>query len=167
MRLKSKLAISLFFTRVPRNQWNFARFLGLNFALKICEKTYEIDGAVLGAKMRCKCSKIASKSMPNPYENAQENPCQTKSEKWWMAKRAATHRAGPTPSRGNPKSPSIQQSMWLVLLHWLSARRPNHKKGNSMCRIRTGNVRIDGDQKMPKVRPRIAKLYSKWRPTDS
>ena len=118
--------------------------------------------------MICKCSKIASKSMPNPYQNAQENPCQTKSEKWWMAKRAGTHRAPPTLSRGNTKSPSIQQSMWLVLLHsfihWLSARRPNHKKGNSMCRIRAGNVRIDGGQKMAKLRPRIANIYRKCRP---
>ncbi len=133
--------------------------------------------------MICKCSKIASKSMPNPSQNAQENPCQTKSEKWWMAKRAASHRAPPALSSVNTKSPSIQQSMWLVLLYLsidfplvaLITRREIQCVGSELATCESMVARrcprcdpelptsiANGDQKIPKTSQMAAKMHPKW-----
>ena len=134
--------------------------------------------------MICKCSKIASKSMPNPSQNGQETPCQTKSEKWWMAKRAGSHWAPPTLSSVNTKSPSIQQSMWLVLLHpsidfrrvALITRRGIQRVGSELatcesmvtkrcpsCDLEMPTSKANGDQKAPKTSQMATKMHSKWR----
>ena len=114
-----------------------------NTLRKIKEKPNKIEGGFLDAKMVYKCSKFAPKSMPNPCQNASGNRCQTRSEKWWMARPTGTHRAGPTGSTLMAKiHPFSNPCDQFFSIHWLSARRPNHKRGNLMCWNKLGNVPI-------------------------
>ena len=82
------------------------------------------------------------------------------------------------PGWAGPKYGQVQKSIHPAI-HVISSSPSIHpsidfprvalitRKGNSMCRIRAGNVRIDGDKKMPKLRPRNANIYTKWCPKAS
>ena len=96
-----------------------------------------------------------------------------------MAKRAASHRAPPTLSTVNTKSPSIQQSMWLVLLDFplvaLITRREIQCVGSELATCESMVARrcpscdpelptstANGDQKAPKTFQMAAKMHPKW-----
>ena len=96
-----------------------------------------------------------------------------------MAKRAGTHRAPPALSTVNTKSPSIQQSMWLVLLDFplvaLITRREIQCVGSELATCESMVARrcprcdpelptsiANGDQKIPKTSQMAAKMHPKW-----
>ena len=141
--VKSEFAISVILPRVPRNNWIFHGSRASIFdgnSIKI--QTFSMAE---GLKRKWwpnvqNVSKIDAKSMPKYIRKSISNEIGKMVD-------GRADRDPPCPAdlgSDHGQKSSIQQSMWLVLLHpsihWLSARRPNHKRGNLMCWNKLGNV---------------------------